>query len=38
MMATMTPHQKSRLVLIGSGGGNDDTPSKNPLGIDWEWW
>jgi hypothetical protein len=21
-----------------SDGGNDDTPSKNPLGIDWEWW
>jgi hypothetical protein len=30
MVAMMTPHQKTRLVLAASGGGNDDTPSKKP--------
>jgi hypothetical protein len=34
MVATMTPHQKTRLVLTGSGGDNDDTPSKKPA---WYW-
>jgi hypothetical protein len=35
VVATMTLHQKTRWLWTESGG-NDNTPPKNPLGIDWE--